>query len=147
MNPTFLARYLSYLKRDDIVEDARHNVYTLPARIEAILGKPRPFDPVNEPEHARLASDANTDGEVEERRHDLEDQEKQVAWHTKRWVLVSALGFVFVLETVSCIAIFAANGFEMPERAIYGLGLAAGTFVLTFFTVQHASRVQEEVTA
>ena len=146
MNPSFMARYLSYLKRDDIVEDDRHNVYTLPARLEAILGKPRPLDPVGEPEHTRLAMDANTDGEIEERRHDLEEQEKQVAQHTKRWVLVPALLVVFILESVSCIAIFAANGFEMPERAIYGLGLATGTFVLTYFTVQHASRVQEEVT-
>lgn len=146
MNPSFMARYWSYLKRDDIVEDARHNVYTLPARLEAILGKARPYDPVNEPEHTRLAMDANTDGEIEERRHDLEEQEKQVAWHTKRWVLVPALLVIFILESVSCITIFAANGFEMPERAIFGLSLAAGTFILTFFTVQHASRVQEEVT-
>ena len=144
MNPLFRARYVRYLRTPDIEEDATHNLYNCPARIEAILGKPRPFDPVNDPEHGRLAEQANSDAEVEERKADLEEQEKTFAGHTRRWVLVLPLAFMFMLEAFSCIQAYAEQGIEMPERAIFGLGLAAGTFALTYFLVRHASQPKAE---
>ena len=141
----FYARYRRNLIPADIEKDAEVNIDSCVARTLAILGKPRPFDPVNDPEHAKLAEDANTDADVEERAADLEVQERERAKHTRRWVLVPFLAFSYLVEAVSCIQIFAAQGVEMPERALFGLGLAAGIFVLIFFTQQHANPKEAEV--
>lgn len=145
MNALFHARRIQYLRTPDIEEDAKHNLYNCPARIEAILGKPRPFDPVNDPEHGDLAERANSDADIEERKADLEEQDKKCAWYMRRWVLVSGLSIVLVLEAISCIQVFAALGIEMPERAFFGFGLTAVMLVLTFFLVRHARHTKEDI--
>lgn len=145
-NPvSFFAKYLRYLGARSIGDDAKLNVDGCPWRTKAILGRPRPFDPINDPEHARLAEEANNDQAIQERAFELDARQRQKAKHTPRWLLVPALALTFVLEAVSCIQIFAAQGDEMPERAIFGLSLAGGTFILIFFTVYHASTQKAEV--
>lgn len=142
---SFYVRYRRNLIPADIEKDAEVNIDSCVARTLSILGKPRPFDPVNDPEHAKLAEDANTDSVVEERAADLELQERERAKHTRRWVLVPGLTLCLLVEAVSCVQVFAALGIEMPERAFFGLGLAAAIFALIYFTQQQANPKEAEV--
>lgn len=142
---TFPIRYALNLIPADIEKDAEVNIDSCVARTLAILGKPRPFDPVNDPEHAKLAEDANTDADVEERAADLDVQERERAKHPRRWVLVPAIAFWCLVEAVSCVQVFAALGVGMPERALFGLGLAAAIVALIYFTQQHANPKEAEV--
>jgi len=140
-------RYRLNTRKASIVRDAKLGVNTLEARTKAILGTARPFDPVEEHEHGLLAEKANTQNDVEERAHDLESQNKKVAWHTNRWVLILGLILVFVAEALSCIATLAALGVEMPDRLFFGIGLTAGIFLTAFGTIFFASHKQQEVSA
>jgi len=140
-------RYRFNTMKASIVRDGQLGVNTLEARKKAILGTARPFNAVEEHEHGLLAEQANTQNDVEERAHDLEQQSKKVAWHTKRWVLIPGLVLVFVAEALSCIATLAALGVEMPDRLFFGIGLTAGIFLAAFATIFFASHKQQEVPA
>lgn len=141
----FPIRYLYYLRRAEIEKDAEINVDTCAARTRAILGGARAFDSVTEPEHAALAQDVNTDSVIEECKADLVAQERERAKHWPMWILVPALAFAFLIEAVSCVQIFAGVGVAMPERALFGGGVAVGVFLLLFFTVEHADLTIAEV--
>lgn len=113
------------------------------ARREAILGVdsgedhiladlgPRPvFDPLNSPEHARIAADLNRTAEAEEWRSDLQREEDVQTGHVSTPSAMVSLVFLYFVEALGCTFVLRSLGFESPERILFGLGLAAIIFVL-----------------
>ena len=146
LNPIFRILFLYHLRESKIVANARYNVDTCQSTIDAILGKDRLFDAVNEPKHATLTVQANSDSEVEEKRSDLDRQRREHAKHTRRWVLIPLLVVCFLIEAVSCVQVFAQQGFENPDRTIFGLGLAVIIFVLIAAIAHFANKAPKAST-
>ncbi len=145
-NPVFRLSYLKTFGKASIDEDARLGVYTYGDRAKALLGRPRPYDPMEVTEHQRLAEAVNTDSTIEERKSDLERQEQLITWYSRPWVLRLGLALAFLVETLSAVQIFASCGEEMPERLFFGLTAACSVFILTYTLVRLANPKPKEET-
>lgn len=112
-------------------DDAQVGLDCLEDRLIATLGPKRVFDPASNLEDAHLVFEAQEPEECGALRGEIERAESELAAHPSPRMLLVALALVLGLEALGGISVLKVMGVELPERAIFGVGLAFAIVALT----------------